>query len=187
MDPVRELKIRADLLQARLASGDADALVRLRALPEMRRADDRALSAMAKTLQRKHCLAVVARQCGFSSWSHACRVLTGDPGETDFGTLLYNDGAGAFLNHWFTIYDEARAVLDAETQRGGPRPYLLAFRRHLFVATSDFVGTLGLDPQDSDWQAIGWDWAHPKDRSARGRLYQKRLTVLRRAAAEVLE
>jgi hypothetical protein len=179
MDPVRELKVRAEMLQRRLAAGSADALVRLRALPGMQHADDRALADMARAARRKHCLAIVAGECGFSSWSHACRVLDGDPLERDFGTLLYNDGASAFLNAWFAVYEEARVVFDEETRRDGHRPYLLAFRRHLFVTTSDFVGTLGLDPADSDWQAIDWDWAHPKDRAARSRLYQKRLVALR--------
>lgn len=173
MHPVQELKIRAELLHTRLASGDADAVVRLRALPELRRADEPALAEMARVAQRKHCLAVVAREHGFSSWEHARRVLDGDPKETDLGTLL--QGSPGVLNDWFTVYDEARAFFAAATTR----VYLLAFRRHFFVAGATFIETLGLDPGDPDWEAIGWDWARPRDFAARARLFQKRLTALR--------
>ncbi|AUX48415.1 uncharacterized protein SOCE26_099490 [Sorangium cellulosum] len=73
MDPVRELKVRAELLHKRVASNDAAALQRLRALPELGRADEAALAAAAPGIRRKHCLAVVARECGFSSWERAPR------------------------------------------------------------------------------------------------------------------
>lgn len=178
MDPVSELKIRAEILHKRLASGSADAIERLRALPEMRRADERALAAMASDARRKHCLAIVARECGFSSWEHAHRVLDGDPHEADFGTLLHGEGASAILKAWFAKYEEARAFLD-EASLDGTRRYLLVYRRDFFVADRHFIATLGLDPDDADWQAIDWSWPRPRDPIARRRLYQKRLTALR--------
>ena len=178
MDPVRELTIRAEILQNRLAAGSAAALSRLRALPEMRHAGEPALAVLAKDMRHKHCLAVVARECGFSSWEHAHRVLDGDPRETDFGTLLHGAGLSSVLNVWFAKYEEARAFLD-DAPRGGARLYLLAYRRDFFAADHHFIAALGLDPDDADWHAIAWDWARPEDPGARRRLYQKRLTALR--------
>jgi hypothetical protein len=176
LDPVRELKVRAEVLHKHLATGDARARSRLRALHEHRHSDDASLLALAPEIQRKHCLAVVARECGFANWEHACRVLRGDPREHDFGTLLYQDASGT-LNQWFASYEEAREALD----RGAPssRTYLLAYKRHFFVAYADLVRDLGMDPDDPDWRAIGWDWARPDDPSARMRLYFKRLLSTR--------
>jgi hypothetical protein len=142
----------------------------LRALPELRRADAAGLALAADDVHRKHCLAVVACECGFASWDHAKRVLDGDPHEKDFGTLLYDHRDSGILNHWFASYDEARALLDGSSQR-----YLLAYARHFFVVDRHYVQALGMDPDDPDWAAIGWDWVRPADRAARRRLYHARI------------
>lgn len=176
MDPVRELKIRAELLHTRLASNDAEALTRLRALPELRRADEASLVAAVPGIRRKHCLAVVARECGFSSWERARLALEGEPDAPELGTLLYGRD-GSVLHHWFTTYNDARAHV--ETLPEAPRSYLLTYKHHFFVADRAFIASLGLDPDDPDWQAIGWDWARPADPAARSRLYAKRLATMR--------
>ncbi|AUX27212.1 hypothetical protein SOCEGT47_077930 [Sorangium cellulosum] len=176
IDPVRELKIRAELLHTRLASSDTAALARLRALPELRRADEAALAAAVPGIRRKHCLAVVARECGFSSWESARLALGGAPDAPELGTLLYGRDGGV-LHHWFATYDEARAHLEALPE--APRSYLLAHKQHFFIADPAFVASLGLDPDDPDWQAIGWDWARPADPGARSRLCAKRLAAMR--------
>lgn len=172
-DPVRELKVEAEILHRRVTSRSADAMARLRAIPELRTKDESALAAFTLVIRRKHCLAVVAREAGFSSWSHARRVLDGDVRESDFGSLLY---AGAdlrgFLHPWFGAYDQAAAFVDQARSRG-ERLYLLTFRRHFFASGGAFVRGLGLDPDDADWATIEWDWARPKDASARRRLYAK--------------
>ena len=104
IDPIRELKVRAEILHHAVATGDAPSTLRLRALPELRRADAGALGAFAARIQRKHCLAAVAREAGFETWEHALRVLRGESGETDHGELLYPKGASAFLNHLSLIH-----------------------------------------------------------------------------------
>jgi hypothetical protein len=178
VDPVRELKTRAEILQGRVASGDGKALERLRALPELARADAEALATAAPRMRRKHFLLVVAREHGFTTWEHARRVLEGATAETDFGTLLYGAQTMGTLNVWFADYDEARRHLD-EVRREGVRRYLLAYKRQFFVAERCLVEALGLDPDDADWDAIDCDWARPRDPVARRRLYQKRLDALR--------
>ena len=156
-DPIRELKIRAEILHGRLAAGDPAARSRLRALAELRRAGDDELAAAASTYRLKHCLAVVAREHGFSSWEHARRVLEGDAGEGDFGTMLYDTRSiGERLNIWFADYGEARACLD-DARAAGSRRYLLAYRRQFFIVEPSFVEALGLDPFDADWDAIAFD------------------------------
>jgi hypothetical protein len=178
VDPVGELKTRAEILHGRVASGDREAQTRLRALPELARADEGALAEAAARMRRKHCLAVVAREHGFTTWEQAQRVLRGDAREQDFGTLMYGTKAMGTLNVWFADYAEARAHLD-EARRGGAARYLLTYRTQFFVVDRYFVETLGLDPDDADWEAIDGDWARPRDPIARQRLYLKRLDAVR--------
>jgi hypothetical protein len=188
MNPIRESKVRAKLLHHGVRELQPKALERLRALPELRRAEEPELRATASTIKRKHCLAVVAKELGFASWEHARRVLDGDPSEVDFGKLLYGDNWGAYLNHWFASYEEARAFLDASSPglpsaQPSPTRYLLAFKRHFFIVERFYIEALGLDPDDPDWRAIGWDWARPRSHDARRRLYAKVLAARRTVAA----
>jgi hypothetical protein len=132
-------------------------------------------------MQRKHCLAAVACEVGFASWAHALRVLEGDATEGDFGKALYGAIGGAYLNSWFATYAEAHTVHAALGE--GERRYLLAYQRHVFLADRGFVEALGLDPDDDDWQKIGWDWVRPADGEARRRLYGKLLSRSRLDAA----
>jgi hypothetical protein len=175
MDPIREVKVRAELLHKRLRASDPVARERLRALPEYKRANDDALRAAAAEVQRKHCLAAVSRELGFTSFDHAVRVLDGAATEgeatenQDFGKLLAT-GGGAHLNLWYATYEEARAA-HAEVSTPASRRYLLAYARHFFVADRHFIEALSLDPDDPDWEAIGWDWARPRSHEARRRLY----------------
>lgn len=116
--------------------------------------------------KRRHCLTAVARELGFVGWSHVTRVLRADGPVEDFGTLLY-PGTSAYWNVWSASYDEARSIRE---EHGG---YLLAYRRHYFVAESHLVAALDLDPDDPDWEAIGRDWVKPRDPVARVSLYDK--------------
>lgn len=174
-DPVRELKLRAKFLHRGVMRGEPAAVKRLRALPELRRADDTAIVAQGAELRRKHCLALVARECGFPSWEHALRALSGDVEISEHGTLLYS--SSGVLNHWFTSYAEAHSAWSELRQEGVA--FLLAYKRDCFVTGAAFVESLGLDPEDPDWEALGWDWVKPKHVDARARLFYKRLVSLR--------
>lgn len=162
IDAIEEIKVRARQLHRRAQAGDPAALERLQRLPEL----DQEPPAPER-IQRKHGLAVIARELGFSGWPHAHRVLEGDEDEADLGTLLYPPSCGAFTNQWFADYATARLTRE---QAGG---YLLGYRRQFFVCSRQFVQTLGLDPDDPDWEAIGFDWIRPQQPAARRRLYAK--------------
>ena len=158
-----ELKARARILHRRARTLEHAALVRLRTLDELRGLDDATLAAAVK---RRHCLALVAHELGFKGWPHAVAVLSGTATD-DFGTLLYPEGGAAHWNIWSASYDEARTI---RAQHGG---YLLAYRHHFFIADRYFIETLGLDPDDPDWEHIGRDWVRPQHLDARDRLYAK--------------
>ena len=152
-NPVKELKLRAKFLHRGVTRSDPAAVKRLRVLPELRRADDAAIVAQAGELRRKHCLAVVARECGFPSWEHALRALSGDVEISEHGTLLYS--SSGVLNHWFKDYDEAHAAW-LEARHTG-LAFLLAYKRDYFVTGAALVASLGLDPENTDWDARGWN------------------------------
>jgi len=84
---------------------------------------------------------------------------------------MYVTSMDGILNRWFTNYEEARASLESE---GG---YLLPYRSQFFVTDREGVLELGLDPDDADWERIGWDWVRPADPEAWARLMAKRRAV----------
>jgi len=167
MEPIiDDLKAKARILQALVGKGEPDALRRVRKLPELTQTGDEALPTV---IQRRHCLAVIARELGFDGWAHALSVLTGQRAD-DFGCLLSPPGAAAHWNIWSADYDEARAI---RAEHGG---YLLAYKRHYFIVDRYYLETLGLDPDDADWDRMGRDWVRPRDPAARARLYAKLVT-----------
>jgi hypothetical protein len=60
IDPITELKVRAEILQGRSAPGT----------------------------KLRDCLTAVAKEFGFQNWPQAKNVLTGEGEIDDFGTLL---------------------------------------------------------------------------------------------------
>lgn len=182
IDPVEELKIRARVLQRGLANENPSAIARLAGLRELRRVPKRAPAseetrcAMLPEIRLKHCLALVAREAGFSDWNHASAVLRGESTD-DFGTLLCAAGSPAHWNIWSASYDEARAI---RAEHGG---YLLAYKRQFLICDRFYIEELGLDPDDPDWEAIARDWVQPPELAARTRLYGKLLAAGPRPAA----
>lgn len=102
---------------------------------------------------------------GFHDWSHAKQTMRGEPGLVDFGTMLYPTRCGGHLNLWY------RHHTDAVRGRQACDGYLLGFRRQFFVVQGGFIEALGLDPNDREWRALGFDWVQPTDARARTRLY----------------
>ena len=89
--------------------------------------------------------------------------------------LWYAPTLDVFLNRWFSNYDDARA---ARASGGG---FLLPYRQHFFVCEAAAVRAMGLEPDDPDWERIGWDGARPQDAGAYRRLSEKRLRAAREA------
>jgi hypothetical protein len=173
-DAIEELKVRAEILHSRVKARDSRALLRLRAMPELQRAAEAELRVLAGAIRRRHCLAVVAAEAGFSSWTAARRAITGVDADADFGTLLCPPRCGGFLNLWYARYG------DAALTRRQSRGYLLGYRQHCLVVQQDYIRTLGLDPDDHDWARMGYDWVRPKEVAARSRLYAKLVAGLPR-------
>lgn len=73
---------------------------------------------------------------------------------------------------WYSNYDEAWNTREAE---GG---FLFPYKQHFFIVEGDAVRELGLDPEDPDWEMIGWDWVQPLDTEAWERLKEKREQAL---------
>ena len=86
--------------------------------------------------------------------------------------LWYQPDLDVYLNRWYANYEEARA---SRERHGG---FLLPYRRHFYVCQPEVVRALGLDPEDSDWERVGFDAARPADAEAFSRLREKREAVV---------
>jgi len=86
--------------------------------------------------------------------------------------LWYETNLDVFLNRWYSNYEEARGSLD---RHGG---FLLPYQKHFFICQPEVISALGLDPNDPDWEKIGYDCAHPGDAAAFERLRQKRAEIV---------
>jgi hypothetical protein len=93
--------------------------------------------------------------------------------QPDKDTLWYQPNLDVFLNRWYSSYADAR---NARENHGG---FLLPYKTHFFVCEADVIRALSLDPDDPDWEKIGWDTAQPADLEACERLRQKRESVVR--------
>ncbi|MBI1260093.1 MAG: hypothetical protein GC184_00050 [Rhizobiales bacterium] len=167
MPPLDEYKIRASRLLKDFASDDKrrayGAAHRLAVLwPD---GNPNALLADRSLIQRKHALAVIAREMGFRDWAHlkAEAHIEMPPFDT---TRLFPPRTSFYLNAWFVTYEEARAALG----QGG---FLFPYRTQIVVCEGGLLTSLGIDVADSDWQAIGRDWVQPADKAAHFRLNQK--------------
>lgn len=157
------LKHRARRLHRQSQAGDRTAMARLRKHGMFKALDD---GVLPDAIKRRHALAVVAREHGFENWQHVLQVVDGRQ-TADYGTLLYGRGCGAHTNIWSASYDEARHI------RAETTGYLLAYRTQYLVVDEHYIRTLGLDPDDPDWERIGRDWVRPDDKKAHVRLYTK--------------
>jgi hypothetical protein len=122
------------------------------------------------TVRRKHALAVIAAESGFSSWTALkdhCHPEHPDVPTVFDCASFFGGPRGAFLNRWFKDYGQARSSL---AHYGG---YLFSYRDQYFICESGFIEALGLNPEDPDWQKIGWNCVEPADAAAWERLLTK--------------
>lgn len=148
---LRELKVRARLRLKALRGGDAVTLAHAERFGRRRRW-------VSPSRWRLHqALHLVAADCGFEDWLQAKSVLGGTHvPQGDHGAFWYTDGCGAFLNHWFADYDEARACLAAGPDRG-----LYPYRRQYVVADGGYAEALGLTPQAMRGRDLVQDYGTP--------------------------
>jgi hypothetical protein len=174
---LRECKVRASILLKDLESPEPSratrAAERLRALPAFARLSPGELLARRDSVRRKHALAVIAHEHGHASWAELKQAL----GESEDAPprldteAFFARNRGAFLNRWFSSYEEALASLRA---MGG---YLFPFREQFFITDASFLAALGVDPSDADWARMGFNWVEPLDPAARDRLEQKLIAL----------
>ncbi len=168
IDALAEYKIRASKLLKDFASADKrrafGAAYRLSSLWPDGNANE--LLADKSRVQRKHALAVIAREMGFRDWQHLSAEAHVELPAFDTARL-FTAKTGFYLNAWFVTYDEAKAALNRKDR------FLFPYRHQFVVCEGGLLKTLGIDVSDPDWEAIGRDWAKPLDAKAHYRLNQK--------------
>ena len=166
-----EYKIRASMLFKQLRSEDLtkaiEAAKRFQCLPHFSNTSPEEIIAQIDTLQRKHALTVVALEQNYSSWADLKQTLDSLQAPT---VNLYPSRCGGFLNEWHSSYDAAKAAL---AERGG---YLLPYKTQFFICGCDYITALGLDPEDANWERMGYDWVKPSDKDAWQELFAKLLS-----------
>ncbi|ABS61657.1 conserved hypothetical protein [Parvibaculum lavamentivorans DS-1] len=173
IDALAEYKIRASKLLKDFASDDKrrafGAAYRLASLWPDGNAND--LLADKSRVQRKHALAVIAREMGFRDWQHLTEEAHIELPAFDT-SRLFSEKAGFYLNAWFVTYEEAKAALTRKDR------FLFPFRHQFVVCEAGLLKSLGIDTNDPDWEAIGHDWVKPLDTQAHYRLNQKLVRIV---------
>jgi hypothetical protein len=172
--PLDEYKTRAAILLKNLRSDDKskaeEAALRFQILPFLAGLSPQTL--LRATLKLKHALTVLALENGFDTWADLKRNVEYNDKRIAFRnrsyTSLYPKRVSmGFVNEWHAQYDEALAALQ---EIGG---YLLPYKSHYFIVQDLYIEALGLDPDDMDWELIGWNWVKPADTEAWERLNEK--------------
>jgi hypothetical protein len=165
-DVIEQLKMRARFLHKQIERLEPQAIKRARSLPELRALREETL---LHTLQRRHCLAILARELGLNGWSHLTELWSSSEAVSDWGKLFYPAQCGGHWNVWCSSLEEARTI---RARHGG---FLLPYRHHLVIVERAFIEDLGVDSEDSDWARIGRNWLEPGDLVARHRLLKATL------------
>lgn len=147
-----EAKIQANILLKSLRRSDsAKAAKRFRLLPEFSNLTTSDL--LQQKIKYKHALTVIAIENGFQTWIDL--------------KIQINFIVGGYLNLWFANYTEAKSTL---REKGG---FLLPYKNQFFICNANYIKQIGIEPDDPDWEKIGFDWAVPADQIAWQRLYKK--------------
>ncbi|MEW6736971.1 MAG: hypothetical protein AB1489_37125 [Acidobacteriota bacterium] len=170
---LEEYKIKASILLKTLRSADSekalDAALRFRCLPHLANFSPQEIVLHKEKIRLKHALTVIAIENKYASWPDFKRYLEKREAiraRRNY-TSLYPRRCAGFLNEWYTNYEVA---YHQQQQIGG---YLLPYQDQFFICTRDYIKALGLDPDDLDWQCIGWNWVRPADQEAWQRLNSK--------------
>lgn len=154
-----EAKIQATILLKSLRSSDSSkAIKRFSRLPELSYLN--APNLLTQKIKYKHALAVIAIENGYPSWLDL--------------KIQINFIVGGYLNLWFANYTEAKFTLK---EKGG---FLLPYKNQFFICNANYIKQIGFDPDDPDWEKIGFDWAEPANQAAWQRLYKKWIPLVGR-------
>lgn len=146
----------------------SELIARFRALRGWQNLDDSGVENRLAVVAIPKCLELLAVEAGHDDWTRYAAQLRGSQQDEE-ATELYLFGKSEFnLNVWCPSYEAARTYLDSH--RGF---FLLQYKGSCFLAQEGHIRGLGLDPNDPDWEKIGWDWVNPKDTEAKDRLRQK--------------
>lgn len=146
------LKTEARLLHKAALNDDPVAIIRIRRQSPS--------FTMGADLQRKHCLAAIARELGFDNWKSARDCFSGLRNAA-YGTFLHPARCHVHWNIWFADISDARRV---RAEHGG---YLLEYKNQYMVVDQDYIVSLGLDPHDTMWDTIDRDWTVSPGQNAR--------------------
>jgi hypothetical protein len=97
--------------------------------------------AKERKIKLKDALEIIAKRNKFKNWKEYKNSLD---------TFWYSSMPG-FLNHWFVIHSEA---VNFQNQYGG---FILTYKGQYFVASADYINSLGIDPNADIWKQIGFD------------------------------
>ena len=170
----RQAKAQLKLLRVGNPDSAMEVARRLATLRSFSRFQPEEIIARADRVQLKHLLALAAEDNGFESWPDLVRqsaARQADASPLDNPEFMYVSGMDALINRWFSSYEEA---LQSLAELGG---YLLPYRNQFFITERAGVVLLGLDAEDPDWEAIGWNWVRPENVQARLRLAEKRIAA----------
>ena len=107
-------------------------------------------------IQLKHCLILVSQELGFINWHEAQEVLTGRKAlaeTSDFGTFFYPEQCGAFINEWFSDYQQAKSLLNKQPKN----KWLLPYKKQFLVVGQDYINQFDLNDM---LLALGRDIEH---------------------------
>lgn len=169
-----EYKTQAHLLFKQLRSDNQQtATIAANRFQQLSYFQDVSISELIKpdTVKLKHALHVIAYEHGNVSWAdlkkeqeRQVRYRAYKQKKGSAYTLLYPERCTRFTNEWHVDYEIASTELG---RNGG---YLLPYKNQFFICQSVYIEELGLDPDDSDWERIGWNWVQPTDQAAWERL-----------------
>lgn len=160
---LNELKIQAKILLKSAKNNQASAIQRLTKHSRSKLHSNSLDIAYADLAKLKHCQHVLAREVGFDNWQHAHAILgatdnhqngtVADSETVNMGKLWHSHKCDAFINLWFSTYQEARIALQLEPSR-----YLIPYQQQFIVVTEDYIAAIGLHGLDSSlWRAVNHD------------------------------
>jgi len=171
---LEEYKTQASILLKHLRSDDTqlalNAALRFQELPQWL-----TLSAIeivkSDHVKLKHALSVIAHEHDFDSWAdfkhHLERKEKLAERYSTYFTLHYQPQCTGFFLEWHADYELASSELG---RTGG---YLFPYKNQYFICQAEYIEALGLDPDDADWERIGYNWVQPADKEAWQRLDSK--------------